>query len=104
MAVAAASKDKKEHASLLTFAREEHLSPPQEEGAPPHLHRHLDSHSLFWDDLNKGKFLGLITVFYLGLRLCIYPTTLVSRSTPQRGIASPASAAHLRGRLRYIAS
>ena len=76
----AASKDVNVHPSVLTFAREGNASPAEEAGAPPHQHRHLDSHSLFWDDLNQPKFLGLITAFYLGLRLVIYPTTLVGSS------------------------
>ena len=80
----AGAKDENEHPSVLTFAREATLSPAQEQGAPPHQHRHLDSHSLFWDDLNKPKFLGLITAFYLGLRLCVYPTTLVRSSGAHR--------------------
>ena len=39
--------------------------------------RRLDSHSLYWDDLNQPKFLSLITAFYLGLRLCVYPATVI---------------------------
>ena len=77
---AAAGDDANVHPSILTFAREGPAPPSEEAGAPPHQHRHLDSHSLFWDDLNQPKFLGLITAFYLGLRLIIYPTTLVHRT------------------------
>ena len=65
------------HPHQLTFKREANLLPTAETAAPPHNHRHLDSHSLYWDDLNKPKFLSLITGFYLGLRLCVYPATVI---------------------------
>ena len=74
---AVAKDDPNLHPHKLTFKREANLPPTAETAAPPHNHRHLDSHSLYWDDLNKPKFLSLITGFYLGLRLCVYPATVV---------------------------
>ena len=74
---AIAKDDPNVHPNKLTFKREANLPPPAETTAPPHNHRHLDSHSLYWDDLNKPKFLSLITGFYLGLRLCVYPATVI---------------------------
>ena len=74
---AAAKDDPNIHPHSLTFKREANLPAAAETTAPPHNHRHLDSHSLYWDDLNKPKFLALITGFYLGLRLCVYPATVI---------------------------
>ena len=74
---AVAKDDPNVHPSTLAFKREANLPPAAETAAPSHSHRKLDSHSLYWDDLNKPKFLSLITGFYLGLRLCVYPATVI---------------------------
>ena len=50
---------------------------PREAPSGTSTPRKLDSHSLYWDDLNQPKFLSLITAFYLGLRLCVYPATVI---------------------------
>jgi solute carrier family 25 protein 44 len=38
---------------------------------------HLDSHSLYWDDLNQPKFLGLLAGSALAIRCVFYPLGLI---------------------------
>jgi hypothetical protein len=71
------------HPAGSASPREGSASPKQDSSRPAIAHRSLDSHSLYWNDLNKPKFLSLITGFYLGLRLVIYPITVVSSSREQ---------------------
>ena len=92
MAAVAEKTDPNVHPKTLTFKREANLPPSAETTAPPHQHRKLDSHSLYWDDLNKPKFLSLITGFYLGLRPCVYPATVV-KTRQQAHVPLPGVAA-----------
>ena len=93
---AVAKDDPNVHPHKLAFKREANLPPAAETAAPPHNHRHLDSHSLYWDDLNQPKFLSLITAFYLGLRLCVYPATVIKTRqqahVPLPGVAEGSTA------------
>ncbi|CAF3080177.1 unnamed protein product [Rotaria socialis] len=62
--------------------------------------RERNSHELYWDDLNKGKFLSLLTASSLVVRTCFHPLGLI-KVRLQTGTNGSISTAHMIKQIWY---